>query len=163
MASFKIYWKAATKQVKVVRNGDAAPGGYTFLNTFAHDNANDAVGATGSHVMYHHIRDELYKIGQLDMSIIDIADIDSIINVTAISIAPATAALAPEDTQQLTVTFTPVAPDNVAVTYTSADEEIATVDEDGLITAVADGVVTITATSVDGSFTDTCVVTVATP
>lgn len=162
MASFKIYWKAATKQVKVVRNGDAAPGGYSLLNTLVHDGAGDTMGPASSHTMWHHIRDEMFKIGQLDMSIIDIADIDSIINVTAISIAPATAALAPLATQQLTVTFTPAAPDNVAVTYTTSDALIATVDEDGLITAVADGVATITATSTDGSFTDTCVVTVAT-
>lgn len=156
MASFKIYYKAADKDVKVKRATDTAPGGYTLLNTINHSTSD-------SDVIYHHVRDEMYKLGILNMQGITISLFDQVTNVTAISISPATAAKAPTQTQQLTVTFTPVTPDNTTVLYTSSDEEVATVDEDGLITAVADGVATITGTSVDGGFTDTCVVTVATP
>ena len=159
MASYKIYYKAATKHVKVLRATDTAPG-----NGFTTDAANNFNYVDGdSYLPYHYVRDMMYKLGNLDMSKIIIDTVDEIANVTGISISPSTAALAPLGTQQLTVTFTPTTPDNTAMTYVSSDEEIATVDAEGLITAVADGEATITGTSTDGSFTDTCVVTVLTP
>jgi len=48
------------------------------------------------------------------------------------------------------------------LTYSSSDEDVALVDNDGLVLAIADGSATITATSVeDGSFTGTTLVTVS--
>ena len=58
-----------------------------------------------------------------------------------------------------------VAPDNASdktVTWLSSNGDVATV-VDGTVTAVAAGTATITATTVDGSFTDTCAVTVVSP
>jgi len=85
----------------------------------------------------------------------------------SVTVTPATAALAPEETQQLTTVVKNANGDTLAgetVTYASDDEETATVDAAGLVTAVADGEATITATSdTDDGLTDTCVVTVATP
>ncbi|MCL2417511.1 MAG: Ig-like domain-containing protein [Bacteroidales bacterium] len=49
---------------------------------------------------------------------------------------------------------------NQAVTWRSSDNEIATVDSVGRVTGVALGTVTITLTTVQGSFTDTSLVTV---
>ena len=46
------------------------------------------------------------------------------------------------------------------VTFTSSDESIATVDENGIVTGISQGVATITVTTRDGGFTDTCLVTV---
>ena len=157
MASYKTYYKAATKHVKVLRATDTAPGnGFVSIKDFTYRTGD-------SYLPYHYVRDAMYAVGNLDMSKIVIDGVDEIANVTAISVSPATAALAPTGTQQLTVTFTPTTPDNTTVTYTSSDETKATVNASGLITAVADGEATITATSADGGFTDTCVVTVATP
>lgn len=156
MPNFKICYKAADKDVKVKRSSDTTPSGYTLLNTINHT-------ASNSDVIYHHVRDEMYKLGILDMRGITISLFDEVTNVTDISISPASVTKAPTETQQLTVTFTPTNPDNQTVIFTSSNEAFATVDEDGLITAVADGVATITGTSVDGGFTDTCVVTVTTP
>ena len=52
---------------------------------------------------------------------------------------------------QLTATVTPEDATNKAVVWTSADEEIATVDETGLVKAVAVGETTITVTTIDGN------------
>ena len=63
----------------------------------------------------------------------------------------------------LTLTAT-VAPDNAtnkAVTWSTSNSTVATVDANGLITAVAPGTAAITVTTTDGSFTATCTVTVS--
>lgn len=62
-------------------------------------------------------------------------------------------------TKELKVTFTPSGADEV-VTWKSSDESVATVDENGVVTAVKNGKATITATA--GEFSDTCEVTVGT-
>ena len=64
----------------------------------------------------------------------------------------------------LTLTAT-VAPDNAtnkAVTWTSSDSAVATVDQNGVVTAVAPGTAVITATAADGSGANaSCTVTVS--
>ena len=64
------------------------------------------------------------------------------------------------ETQTLTAT---VAPDNAqdkSVTWSSSDATVATVDQDGKVTAVKAGTATITVTTTDGGKTATCAVTV---
>ena len=64
-------------------------------------------------------------------------------------------------TEQLTATVAPDDADNLSLTWTSDNEEVATVDENGLVTAVGEGTATITATANDGSgVSASCVVTV---
>ena len=46
------------------------------------------------------------------------------------------------------------------IRWTSSDEEVATVDSNGLVSFVNDGTVTITATSVDGGYSDTVTITI---
>jgi beta-xylosidase/glucan-binding YG repeat protein/uncharacterized protein YjdB len=74
-----------------------------------------------------------------------------------------TLSLAPGNTAQLTATVEPSDAVNKNVKWTSSDEKVVTVDSNGKITAVADGTTTITVTTEDGNFTDTCIVTVITP
>ena len=63
--------------------------------------------------------------------------------------------------EQLTATVAPDDADNPGLTWTSDNEEVATVDENGLVTAVGEGTATITATANDGSgVAASCVVTV---
>ncbi len=49
---------------------------------------------------------------------------------------------------------------NQTITWSSDNESVATVDSTGVVTAVSIGTATITATTQDGNYTDTCVVTV---
>ena len=79
---------------------------------------------------------------------------------TSVDVSPATVTLAPGETQQLTTTVLPTNTTDT-LTYSSTAAGVATVTSSGLITAVADGTATITATS--GNYSDTCVVTVETP
>lgn len=65
----------------------------------------------------------------------------------AVTVTPAEVALAPGATRQLAASVTPVTAEDRSVTWISSDESVATVDANGLATAVADGVATITATS----------------
>lgn len=62
-------------------------------------------------------------------------------------------------TTSLTVIFTPSNAKNKTVTWTSSNTAVATV-ADGVVTAVAEGTATITATSAEGNYTATCAVTV---
>ena len=60
----------------------------------------------------------------------------------------------------LTAAVTPDTATNRNVVWESSADEVATVDENGLVTAVAEGSATITVTTEDGGFTATCEVTV---
>jgi uncharacterized protein YjdB len=69
-----------------------------------------------------------------------------------------------EETAQLTATVTPSNATNKKINWSSSDEEVATVDASGNVTAVAVGTATITATSdADSSKKDSCIVKVIVP
>lgn len=84
--------------------------------------------------------------------------------VTGVSVAPATLELTMgEAAKQLTATIMPADAGNKAVKWSSSDEKIAKVDENGMVTAVGADKATITATTVDGGFTASCTVSVNKP
>ncbi|MFO7890922.1 MAG: Ig-like domain-containing protein [bacterium] len=58
---------------------------------------------------------------------------------------------------------TPEDADNKAITWESDNEDVATVDDDGMVTALSRGTANITVTTDDGSFTDTIKITVTKP
>ena len=60
----------------------------------------------------------------------------------------------------LKATVSPSGASNPAVTFTSSNKSVATVSYSGVVTPVGTGTATITVTTVDGSFTDSCQVTV---
>ncbi|MBE5943137.1 MAG: hypothetical protein E7264_11460 [Lachnospiraceae bacterium] len=64
------------------------------------------------------------------------------------------------ETYQLSATVYPTSASNKNITWTTSDEAVATVDETGLVTAVAYGTATITVTTEDGGYTDTFTATV---
>ena len=71
------------------------------------------------------------------------------------------ASLKVNETTTLTATVLPETATNKSVTWTSSNESVATVDADGVVTAIAAGEATITATTTDGSdLSASCKVTV---
>lgn len=82
------------------------------------------------------------------------------IPVTGVGVSPSSDTLAVDDTLQLVATVYPINATNKEVAYSSSAEGVATVDSDGLVTAVAEGTATITVTTTDGGKTDTCAITV---
>ena len=81
--------------------------------------------------------------------------------VTSVSVTPATKSMCVGNTAYLTATVYPTNAVNKSVTWCSSNPEIVSVDYySGRITANSVGTAVITATTVYGGFTDTCVVNV---
>jgi len=85
---------------------------------------------------------------------------DSIVEVTDLTVSPKTSEIKVGDSVQLTATITPSDATVTTVTWTSSDPTIATVDSNGKVTGIKEGTVTITATTTDGSKSDTATVIV---
>jgi len=81
--------------------------------------------------------------------------------VTEVRITPDVTWLKRGVVMQLTVSVLPVNATNDLIIWESDDEDIAAVDDDGLVTALNYGETVIRAVSDDGGFTDSCRVTVA--
>lgn len=64
------------------------------------------------------------------------------------------------DTYQLTATVLPATAEDKSVSWISSDATVASVDANGLVTALKDGMTTITVTTNDGSQTAQCMVNV---
>ncbi len=79
--------------------------------------------------------------------------------VESVVISHSTASLMKNETIQLVASVVPAYADDKTLIWSSEDNNIATVDNNGLVTAVAEGATTITATSNNGK-TATCEVTV---
>ena len=81
--------------------------------------------------------------------------------VTGVTLNKTSTSLYVGDTETLTPTITPDNATNKDVTWTSSDSTVATVDQNGLVTALARGTAVITATTADGGKTASCTVTVS--
>lgn len=91
----------------------------------------------------------------------EIINVPSFIGVRGVTITPAEATINCGQTLELKAEVTPVEAWNKTMKWTSSDTNVATVDADGVVTPVAKGTVTITATATDGSeVSGTAVITV---
>ena len=81
--------------------------------------------------------------------------------VTSITISQTSADLEEESTLKLAATITPNDADNQNVIWASSSDVIATVDDEGNVVAVSEGIAVITATSEDGGFVACCIVNVS--
>jgi uncharacterized protein YjdB len=86
-----------------------------------------------------------------------------VIPVTGIAVSPASSTISVSAVEELTATILPANATNKAVVWTSSNEAVATVDANGLVTAVSVGSAEIIATTLDGGKTAVCSVTVVIP
>jgi hypothetical protein len=71
--------------------------------------------------------------------------------------------LTPDETFQLIATVLPISASNQNVAWTSDDETIASVSENGLVTAISTGSTNIVVTTEDGGFEAICIIEVVAP
>ena len=138
-----LVWNASTGEV-TFPEGDTVSVSYNVSNpSFL---TADAVNYSNNRVA-----DMFKKVG------LNIAGTDSVTGVSLNS----TETLYVNETKQLTANVEPASAQNQAVTWHSDNLGIASIDEYGYITGVSEGQATITATTVDGGFSETCTVNVS--
>ncbi len=99
--------------------------------------------------------------GHSDTCFVTVSEV--VVAVSGVVVTPSSITLKRGDEQQLTAVVLPLGATNQNVSWSSNNEGVATVDDNGLVTAVAAGAATITVTTEDGEFTATCTVTVVVP
>ena len=112
--------------------------------------ANEGEARTGKAT----VKDNAGKVGAITLTF----EQDPFIAVTSVQIDPETAELEEGKTLELTATVLPDNATDKTVTWSTDNEDVATVSEDGVVTALTEGTATIIATS--GEKTATCSVTV---
>ncbi len=80
--------------------------------------------------------------------------------VSGVSVSPSSMTLTQGEKQQLTATISPADATNKAVSWSSSSASIATVDANGMVSAINPGTTQITVTTQDGGYKATCSVTV---
>ena len=103
------------------------------------------------------------KAGNVTEKTVNLYYNDKVVSVTGVSLNESSITLDVGGSKTLAATVTPENATNKKVRWTSDNETVATVSEDGVVTAVAGGTAVITATTHDGLFTATCTVTVNAP
>ncbi|WP_186565770.1 InlB B-repeat-containing protein [Lawsonibacter celer] len=116
----------------------------------------DNVKNLADYVSFFTSDDTNYKPAEDDT---DLSLVSALVAVTGVTLDKNSVTLGVGGTETLTAAVEPDDATNKAVTWSSNDESVATV-ENGVVTAVGEGTATITVTTTDGSKTDTCVVTV---
>jgi uncharacterized protein YjdB len=84
----------------------------------------------------------------------------AVIPVTGVSVSPAVASLYTGNTQQITATVAPANATNKAVSWSSSNTAVATVNTSGLVNAVGAGTANITVTTQNGNKTAVATITV---
>ncbi len=89
--------------------------------------------------------------------------VNVIVNVDSVSLNLTEETLSIGETTALEAVISPANATNKNVSWSSNDDSVATVDENGIVTAVSKGTATITVTTEDWAKTATCVITVIEP
>ena len=103
------------------------------------------------------------KAGNVTEKTVNVYYNDKVVSVTGVSLNESSITLDVGGSKTLAATVTPENATNKKVRWASDNETVATVSEDGVVTAVAGGTAVITATTHDGLFTASCTVTVNAP
>lgn len=104
------------------------------------------------------------SLSAIASALVDVPEFTTLpISVTGVTLDKTTLSLEEGATGQLTATVTPSNATNKAVTFSSSDTAIATVDKTGKITAIEAGKANITVKTADGAKTAACALTVTAP
>lgn len=157
MPMLQVAFKATKPKTVVVQADNAAlpGGGYVDAGSFDHP---DPV-YPGSLVLYHGVRDLLYKLGELDMQPVSITLADGVVAayVTEIRVLAPNLDLQVQDelykVGRINAQAWPPGAADKTLTYASSVPAVATVDADGVVTAVSEGAteITITAAGSEGT------------
>ncbi|AKA67672.1 cell wall-binding repeat-containing protein [Clostridium scatologenes] len=120
---------------------------------------NDDKSTVGSIKKAKDVKIECKDKDNKDIKTIPIEEKQSV-SVSGITLDKTEAGLAEGETLQLTASVQPDNATNRNVTWSSNDVSVASVDASGKVTAVKEGIATITATTVDGNKTASCIMTV---
>ena len=85
----------------------------------------------------------------------------NVVNVESIILKDKAKNLSLRESVQLEATIEPEDATNKNVTWTSSNPDVATVNENGVVTAAGEGNATITVTTVDGGYQATCIISVS--
>lgn len=85
----------------------------------------------------------------------------SAVSVTGVDLSPSTLGLVVGQSSTLNATVSPANATNQDVSWATSNSSVATVNSSGVVTAIGTGSATITVTTDDGSYQDTCSVTVS--
>ncbi len=106
--------------------------------------------------------DEPYEILRSQKLVMDALCIKAAsIDVTGVAVEPVKLGMTVGDEEQLNAVIEPADATNQNVSWASSDEDVVTVDEEGVVTAVGEGQAVITVTTEDGGFEAECNVYVA--
>lgn len=159
MSTYQVAYNPTTKVALIQADAAVVPGGSVDVGSFEHP---DPI-YPGSEVVFHEVRDLLYKRSAADPAemamfpenITDMANItisldagiepEDLVVITALNFNPTEYTVAVAATVQTVLEVEPSNASNEGVTYSSDDEGVATVDENGLVTGVAAGECVITA------------------
>ncbi|NLO46173.1 MAG: Ig domain-containing protein, partial [Clostridiales bacterium] len=113
-----------------------------------------------------YVNDYSYNVGDTIIGVCPALKLSSLsslstIPVTGVLLGEKSLSLTVAETSQLTAEVSPSDAADKSLTWASSDTNVATVSATGLVTAKAPGTATITVTTNDGGFTDTCAVTVS--
>lgn len=81
--------------------------------------------------------------------------------VTGVTLTPSQCQMRMGGTHALTAAISPAEAEYTALEWSSSDNVVATVDENGVVTAHTSGECVITVRTLEGDYTDTCVITVS--
>lgn len=104
------------------------------------------------------------SLSAIASALVDVPEFTTLpISVTGVTLDKTTLSLEEGATGQLTASVAPTDATNKAVTFSSSDTEIATVDNDGKVTTIKAGTANITVKTADGAKTAVCALTVTAP
>ncbi|OPJ64035.1 fibronectin type III domain-containing protein [Clostridium oryzae] len=161
--SITVSWNALGGAVEYeVYKAEASEGPYNLISTSSSSACMDIGLETGG-TYYYKVRacaavggSKIYS----DFTTV-VSCVAAVVNVTAVSLNKSKDTLTVGNTDTLIVSITPQNASNQAVTWSSSDDSVVTVDDDGNITAVGAGTAVITVITVDGEKKASCSVTVS--